>query len=169
MTENNINPKALKASIKSAKRTDDNIELAVRLSNSAARALHYIADVRTRKYDSETRTLTLSLSDEGREVIPTTIGKLPEFRYIGPESDAEIQLKVPSKLVKLSRTAPPGELAFEAHHLSDAEKVVVEVAWADVPYYNDTRITDDMRLPAARWEQYKARATMELEGGTPKS
>lgn len=169
MTENSINSDALKASIKSANRTEDSIEVVVRLSNTAARALHYIADVRRRWYDPETGTLTLSLSDEGREVIPGAIAKLPEFRYIDPESDAEIQLKVPNRLVKLSRKAPPGELAFEAHQLSDAKEVVVEVAWADVPYYNDTRVKDNMRLPAARWQQHKVCVAVQLEENRPKS
>ncbi|PFV80062.1 hypothetical protein COL05_15770 [Bacillus sp. AFS059628] len=169
MTDNNIYPDALKASIKSAKRTDENIELVVRLSNTATRALHYIVDVRTRKYDPETRTLTLSLSDEGREVIPSAFATLPEFRYIDPESDAEILLKVPEKLIILSSTDPLGELAFEVHQLSDTEEVVVEVGCADVPFYKDTRVKVDMQLPAARWQQHKVRVTKRMEELWPKS
>lgn len=165
MTNDNIKSDVLKASIKSIELSDDNIEVVVRLSNTAKRALHYIADVRATRYDPDIKTLTLSLSDEGRQVIPGTISKLPVFRYIDPESDAEIQLRVPNRLIKLSRTAPPGELAFETFQLSDAEEVVVEIAWADVPYYKDTRVTDDKRLPAARWQQHKARATKRLRVG----
>jgi hypothetical protein len=163
MTDDNIKPDALSASLQTMERLDNDIEFVVRLSNSATRALHYISDVRATKYDPATKTLTLSLSDEGREVIPSTIGKLPVFRYIDPGSDAEIRLRVPNKVIKLSRTAPPGKLAFETHQLSDVEEVVIEVAWADVPYYKDTRITDDMRLPAARWQKHKARATKRLK------
>jgi hypothetical protein len=160
-----IKPDALKASIKSMDRSDDYIELVVRLSNNATRALHYIADVRATKYDPETKTLRLSLSDEERQVIPGTIGKLPVFRHIDPESTAEIKLRVPNRLIKLSRTVPPGKLAFETHQLSDVEEVVVGIAWADVPYYTDTRARDDMRLPAARWQQHKAQATKLLRPG----
>lgn len=163
MSDKNIHSEALKASIKTAELIEDNMEIVVRLSNTAARAMHYITDVRTRKYDPETRTLTLSLSDEGREVILGIAAKMPVFRYIDPESDAEIHLKVPNRLVKLSRKAPPGEVAFEVHELSDAAEVVIEVAWADVPYYNDTREIEDRRLPAARWQQHKARAVMRLD------
>jgi hypothetical protein len=77
---------------------------------------------------------------------------------------------MPNRLIKLSRTAPPGELAFETHQLSDAEEVVINVAWADVPYYKDTRVTDDMRLPAARWQQHTAWTTKCLSlGRRPKS
>ena len=170
MTDDDIKPDALRASIKSMERSDHNIELVVRLVNTAKRALHYIADVRAIRYDPGTKRLTLALSDEGREVIPGAIGKLPVFRYIDPESDADLRLRVPDRLIKLSRTAPPGELAFETHQLSDVQEVVVEIAWADVKYYKDTRVTDDMRLPAARWQQHKARATKRLTvGRRPKS
>ncbi len=165
MSDDDIRSDALKASIKSVEQPDDNIEVVVRLSNTAKRALHYIADVRATRYDPNTKRLTLALSDEGRQIIPGAISKLPVFRYVDPESDAEIRLKVPKRLIRLSRAAPPGELAFETFQLSDAEELVVEVAWADVPYYKDTRVKDDKRLPAVRWEQHKARATKRLKAG----
>lgn len=140
---------------------DKHLQVVVRLRNKAERALHYVSDVRVTRYDPATRTLTLALSDEGREVIPGLAGKLPVFRHVDPGSDAEIALSVPDRIVKLSRNVAPGELAFETQHLSDVREVVVEVAWADVPYYQDTRLSaqQDARLPAARWEQHKARAT----------
>jgi hypothetical protein len=165
-----IKPNALKVSVKSMEQSDNELNFIVRLSNTATRALHYISDVRTIKYDPNTKTVTLSLSDDGREVIPGAISKLPVFRYVDPESDTEIQLPVPNKLIKLSRTAPPGKLAFETHQLSDVEKVVIEVAWADIPYYKDTRTKKgDMRLPAARWQQHKARITKNLSRLKPKT
>lgn len=160
-----IKPDALKASIKSMDRSDEEIEVVIRLSNTATRALHYISDVRATKYDPATKTLVLALSDEGREVIPGAIGKLPQFRYIDPASEAEIRLKVPSRVIKLSRSAPPGQLAFETHQLSEMEEVIVDIAWADVPYYKETRATDDKRLPAARWQQHAAHAKLRLKGG----
>lgn len=159
-----VKPDALKASIKSIEPTDKEIEVVVRLSNSAARALHYISDVRATRYDAATKTLVLSLSDEGRQVIPGTIGKLPHFRHVDPGSEAEIRLKVPNRVIKLSRNAPPGELAFETHPLAEMEELVVDIAWADVPYYKETRAIADARLPAARWQQHRAHAQMRLKG-----
>jgi len=162
MTNDN-SPNQLKVTLKSMKPTDHEFKLVVRLSNKADRALHYISDVRTAKFNPQTKTLTICLSDEGREIIPGVMSKLPEFRFIDPNSDAEIELKLPSKLVKLSRSAPPGELAFESHDLADAEKVDIEIAWADIPYYKDTRkLKEDGRLPAARWEQNKAKTSKEI-------
>lgn len=156
---------ALAAAVASVGQPGEEIEVVVRLSNPASRALHYIADVRARRYDPATRTLTLALSDEGREVLPGAAHKLPEFRHIDPHSDAELRLRVPNRIVRLSRSAPAGELAFEQHGLSEIDEVLVEVAWADVPYYKDTRPSrDDKRLPAARWQQHTARASARLDG-----
>lgn len=161
MASDNCKPDDLTASIQSVAPADKHLEVVVRLRNKADRALHYVADVRVTRYDPATRTLTLALSDDGREVIPGLAGKLPLFRHVDPGSDAEILLSVPDRIVTLSRAAPPGELAFDTQQLSDVREVVVEVAWADVPYYPDTRASalEDARLPAARWEQHKARAT----------
>ena len=164
MVSDDSKPGDLTAAIQSVAPVDTRLQVVVRLQNKAARALHYVADVRATRYDAATRTLTLSLSDEGREVILGLAGKLPRFRHVDPGSEAEIHLSVPDKIVKLSRSvgsAESGELAFETQQLSDVREVVVEVAWADVPYYQDTRASalQDGRLPAARWEQHKARAT----------
>jgi hypothetical protein len=167
MASDDSKPDDLTAAIQSVAPVDTRLQVVVRLQNKAARALHYVAEVRATRYDPTTRTLTLALSDEGREVIPGLAGKLPVFRHVDPGSQAEIHLSVPDKIVKLSRavgsaeSAGSDELAFETQQLSDVREVVVEVAWADVPYYQDTRASalQDARLPAARWEQHKARAT----------
>ncbi|MEM8511441.1 hypothetical protein RCH14_000732 [Massilia sp. MP_M2] len=172
MANNDSKSDELSASIQSVAPLDARLQVVVRLQNKAARALHYVADVRATRYDPATRTLTLALSDEGREVIPGLAGRLPLFRHVDPGSEAEIHLSVPDKIVKLSRSAgsvESGELAFETQQLSDVREVVVEVAWADVPYYHDTRASSlqDARLPAARWEQHKARATKRQDKKRP--
>jgi len=167
MATDDVNPDSLAAAIKSTAHVEQDVEVVVRLSNRASRALHYISDVRATRYDAGTRTLTLALSDEGRQVIPGAISKLPVFRHIDPGSDAEVRLRVPDKIIKLSRSAPPGQLAFESHSLDEVEHVVVEIGWSDVPFYKDTRARAqaDARLPAARWQQNRARATKRLKPG----
>ncbi|MAM89684.1 MAG: hypothetical protein CME36_20485 [unclassified Hahellaceae] len=155
---------ALKADVQSVESVEADVCCVVRLKNTAERALHYISDVRATRYDAAARTLTLSLSDDGREVIPGAMAKLPEFKYIDPDSEAEITLRVPEKVVRLSRSGPPGKLAFETHWLNEADEVIVEVGWADVPYYADTRAKGkDTQLPAARWQQHKTVARKRVE------
>lgn len=155
-------PDALTATLRAVTPIEQQLDIDVRLVNRADRALHYIADVRTTRYDPTSRTLTVSLSDAGREVIPLAIGTLPTFRHVDPGSEAEIHLSVPDRIVRLSRSAPPGELAFETQQLSDVQEVVIEVAWADVPYYEDTRASarQDTRPPSVRWQQHVARAAL---------
>lgn len=168
MSDENVRPDSIEASIRSIERKEDDLVVVVRLSNTASRALHYICDVRATRYDPETKTLTVAMSDEGRQVIPGAMSKLPEIRYVDPNGEAEFRVRVPEKMVKLSRSAPPGELAFETHRLSEAESLVVEVGWSDVPYYKDTReraATKEARLPAARWEQHKARTRTRMPPG----
>ena len=177
MKERNTKPDDLKVSIEAvqpvAARTNEKtgrpepgeLEFVVRMKNDADRTLHYISDVRATRYDPNTKRLIVALSDEGREVLPGAMMKLPTFRRIDPGSTAEIHVRVPDRVIKLSRSAPPGEIAFETHQLSEATEVVVEVAWADVPYYKDTRGKDDKQLPAAAWEQHKARVSRDLKGG----
>lgn len=168
MSDPAIGPDGFRATLRSVQPTDKHLELVVRCANATDRALHYIADVRATRYDPATRTLTVALSDEGREVIPGAAANLPTFRYVDPQSEVELRLRIPNRVVKLSRSAPPGEIAFEKHELSEAETVVVEIGWSDVPYYKDTRPSDDMRLPAARWEQHKARAAYNMRTGRPR-
>jgi hypothetical protein len=169
MSQDAVGPHSFRASVRTVEWTEKEIEVVVRVANTASRALHYIADVRAIRYDPATKTLTLALSDEGRQLLPTIAANLPTFRFVDPGSEAELRLKIPSRLIKLSRAAPPGQLAFEKHELSEVRDLVVEVAWSDVPFYKDTRATaaqsDDVRLPAARWEQHKARSTYEIRGG----
>ena len=137
-------------------RTDEKkIHLVLRIHNEGDRAMHYISDVRTLRYDPATRELTVSLSDEGRQIIPGAANKLPRFRHVDPGADAELHLEVPRRIVRLSRSMPPGQLGFESQQLTDAVNVVVNLAYADVPYYPDTRDKARDVLPAVQWQQDK--------------
>jgi hypothetical protein len=164
MTDGEVKADDLRTAVRSVTHVDRELQLVVRLENRASRALHYIADVRAVRYDAANRRLRLALSDEGRALIPTTVQKVPVFRHIDPGATAEIVVKVPDRIVKLSRNGPPGELAFETHPLSEIDEVEVEIGWADVPFYPDTRpqAAADQRMPAARWEQHHARAMTKM-------
>jgi hypothetical protein len=168
-----VRPDDLKAAIRSVQpAAGQKIEVAVRLANTAARALHYIADVRAVRYDASTGVLTLSLSDEGREVIPGAVRALPVIRHVDPGAEAEVRLVVPDRVIKLSRTAPPGELAFDKYEMGDMREVVVEVGWSDVPFYKDTRRrarANAKQAPTTAWEQHKTRAAMRLGDRSPET
>jgi hypothetical protein len=147
-------PARLEGSLKTATVTDTGIELVVRLHNPGGRALHYIAEVRGLPYDPVSRKLTVRLSDEGRQHLPASLNKHPEFRVVDPESEAEIKLTLPGRLIRFAdQPDASGELVLEELRIAEATQIEVAVGWADTPYYEDPRKTNDKRLPTARWQQ----------------
>jgi hypothetical protein len=157
-------PPRLEGSVKTARVTERGIELVLRVRNPGARALHYISDVRVLRYDPATQRLTVRLSDDGLEVLPGIMAKLPQFRAVDPQSEAEFSIELPEKIVKLSEApAPPGELSLQEHRIADAKEIDIDIAWADTPFYQDPRSHDDKQLPAARWQQGELRVSHKME------
>jgi hypothetical protein len=171
--KDDVKPNDLQATIKSAEPASGaaagkRMDLVVRLSNKSKRALHYISDVRAIRYDPLAKRLTIALSDEGREILSLNVEKVPVIRYIDPQSDAEIRISVPENIIKLPRQTPGGKLAFEKYDMAEMREVVVELGWADVPLYKDTRprtAEAARKRPAALWEQHKARTTFRVPKG----
>ena len=152
-------PQPLKGSVKSLTTTERGMQVVLRLQNPNTRAMHYIADVRGMDYDPATRKLTVRLTDEGRVLIPSAVQVQPMFRFVDPGSEAEIRLDLPQSIVKLGPPSPTGQINLEEHRIADAEEVVIDVAWADTPYYEDTRPSAKQEMPAARWQQGKSRVS----------
>jgi len=171
--KDDVKPNDLQATIQSVEpvtgaAAGGKMNLVVRLSNKSKRALHFISDVRAIRYDPVAKRLTIALSDEGREILPLNVQKIPIIRHIDPQSDAEIRISVPEKIIKLPRQTPGGKLAFEKYDMAEMQEVVVELGWADVPLYKDTRprtAEATRKMPAALWEQHKARTTFRVPRG----
>ena len=155
-------PKPLKGTVRSLTTTERGMQVVLRLQNPNTRAMHYIADVRGMEYDPATRRLTVRLTDEGRIPIPSTVQVQPTFRFVDPDSEAEIRLDLPQSIVRLGTPSPTGEVTLEEHRIADAEEVVIDVAWADTPYYEDARPSAAKEMPTARWQQGKSRVSYKL-------
>ena len=141
--------------ILSADCSDRGAEIVIRLENAGARAVHYIREIRTVRYDAGTKRLVLGLSDEGSLIGTASVH--PEFSYIDPGSAAELKLLLPPRYVKLAaQAAPSGELLFEQFRPADADEIIVEVAWADTPFYEDPRGRPRKKSPTEAWAQGKA-------------
>jgi hypothetical protein len=161
-------PAVLEGSLKTATVTDAGIELIVRLRNPGGRALHYISEVRALPYDPVSRKLTVRLSDEGSQPPPASLGKLPDFRAIDPESEAEISLALPPRLIRFSHQPnAAGQLVLEELKIVEATQIEVAIGWADTPFYADPRKTDDKRMPAARWQQGELRVVGDMRSQKP--
>src|SRR4051812_19198920 len=110
------------------------VEVTLRLKNDADRALHYIADIRTIRFDPATGRLVVGLSDEGRVLVPSMANVHPNIKAIDPDSEAELKLAVPLQIRKLANApTADGFAAFEDQDLTTATEIVVEVAWSDTP------------------------------------
>jgi len=124
------------------------LDVTLRLKNAGDRALHYIADIRTIRFDPATGRLVVGLSDEGRVLVPSMASVHPNIKVIDPDSEAELMLALPLQIRKLANApAADGFAAFEDQDLTAATEIVVEVAWSDTPYYNDPRPTETGRMP----------------------
>lgn len=157
---------ALEAELAAVTEDDTGLEITVRLHNAVDRALHYVGAVRALDYDEAAGRLTVRLSDVGREVVPGAANVRPPMRYVDPGADAEVTFHLPAQITKLAPD-PGGDdrkVAFERQRIADASEIVVEVAWADVPFYEDPRQHDDLVLPSVRWQQHSTRATFRRGG-----
>ena len=114
MVQADVPPEALSAEIRVVERKEKDLEVVVRIANSADRALHYIADVRAVRYDPASNTLTLAMSDEGRQVIPMMVGALPKFQFVDPGSQAELRLKIPDRLISCRAAHRPASLVLKS-------------------------------------------------------
>lgn len=137
--------------------TDHGIEVEVRLRNQADRALHYISDCRGMSYDEAARHLTLRLSDEGRSIVVRPGNREPQFRHVDPGAEALLTLALPAQITKFAPPPDPErrQLAFVKQRIADAEQVTVQIAWSDVPFYEDPRQSVREMLPAVRWQQHR--------------
>jgi hypothetical protein len=153
---------SLRANVESVDETERGLEIRVQLRNDADRALHYISDVRALDYDPGSRKLTVRLSDRGRVVVPGAANVRPPLRYIDPGSEAEITLRLPEQITKLA-PSPDVErriVAFQQQRIADAEEVAVEIAWSDVPFYEDPRVSSEDVLPSVHWQQHEETASI---------
>jgi len=158
-------PKPMTGSVKSMKMTDSGMEVLIRLQNPNTRAMHYISDVRALDYDPATKNLTVRLSDQGLTVIPSMVSMRPTFRFVDPESEAEILISLPQTIVKLGQPSATGQVTLEEHRIADASEIAIDIAWADTQFYEDTRPSDSKELPAARWQQGKLRVSYKVPRG----
>ncbi|MCC7371521.1 MAG: hypothetical protein IT306_24085 [Chloroflexi bacterium] len=153
-------PPQLQGAVESMRDTSSGVELSVRLRNPSNRALHYIADVRATIFDPATRQLRVQLSDQGREPPPGALSVQPQFRVVGPNSEALLTVRLPRTIVKLSSTpSPSGDVTLEEHVIADADSIEVEIGWGDTPYYRDPRDSARGTPPIAAWEQASLRLT----------
>lgn len=153
----------LEAMPESMRVTETGIEIAIRLRNPLARAVHYIADVRAMLFDPATRRLRVQLSDRGRESPLGGVMVLPRFRMVDPHGEALVTIQLPRTIVRLAGDSPPDGLQFEEHVITEALAIDVEMGWSDTPFYNDPREGARGESPVSAWEDDEIRVTFTVD------
>lgn len=167
-TKRSTSGDALAAVVSSWTETEQGIRIDFRLSNSASRALHYVAEPRGMAFDAASGRLTVRLNDVGRELVPGAARVRPTTRFVEPGATVEASVVVPAEITRLI-PSPDGDLskvAFETVRVADASAIAVEIAWADTPYYEETRPAKRDVFPSVAWQQHMV--TGVLEKGPPK-
>lgn len=127
-------------------------ELVVRITNKGNRALHYISEIMTVRFDQATKRLVVGLAEDGRALVAGAAMLHPDFRYVDPGSAAELKLSLPPRYLRLAPNAAPlGGLMFEELRPADASEIVVEIAWADTPFYENPRGAPPDAMPTTEW------------------
>ncbi|MGH7497793.1 MAG: hypothetical protein ACREL3_02965 [Gemmatimonadales bacterium] len=153
----------LQAQVGSIEPSEQGVTVALALTNTGTRTLHYIGDVRAIQYDAATRTLRVQLSDRGRPLPPGGMAIQPRFRTVDPGGRSELALELPRTIVRMVPTATPGAVArLEEVDLTDAQQIEVEIGWSPTPYYPDPRPTAEKRSPFEVWEEGNVRVTERM-------
>jgi hypothetical protein len=151
-----VSENSLQATVDDVTAGDAGVTIRLTLENSADRALHYIAGVRAVAYAPETGQLTVRLTDVGRAVVPGGANIAPVMQFVEPESSVELAIELPAEIVQLAPAAD-GDLkrvAFVRHRIADTTRIRVELAWADVPFYEDPRSSAELQMPSVDWQQH---------------
>jgi hypothetical protein len=161
-TNGGENGPRLDATVERLERRADAVELTIRLVNpSQQRAMHYISDVRGIVFDEVAGRFVVRLTDEGREVIPGAVDRLPNFARVDPDSTALLPLRLPGSIVRMRTPAvPTAEVELERHELGPDAEIEVVIGLSDTPFYPDPR--EPTRRPPSilAWEKTQARCVV---------
>jgi hypothetical protein len=158
--------------------TDDgqHLHLTVRVHSTSNRTLHLYNSTRALRYDRTTKTLEVQMSDHGLaeprslrygDEQPTTF-ILPSFTSVDPRGDAELSINLPRTIVRPDiAKSTTASMKFESLPIHEAAAVKVDLAWSDIPYYEDPRIPYDHRQQLVNWAKGVATHKAALKPAPP--
>lgn len=109
----------------------------VTVHNGTAYSLHVYESPRRILWDQPTKTLTLAMRENECTDTSSTLClhyTFPRYVEIDADTEDDVVVKLPRTLSKLAAPAPgSGAPSFEKLEIATADRVVVEMAWADDP------------------------------------
>lgn len=122
--------------IESVRLEDTGTELRahVNVHNGTAYSLYVYQSPRRIFWDELTKTLTLSMREAECNFTSSTICThyvFPEYVEVDGDEDKDVVVELPRTLTSLGGTTPGGGLALKKMEIATADRVVVQMAWAD--------------------------------------
>jgi hypothetical protein len=153
---------SLRVEVAGSTETEQGLRIQFTLSNTAERALHYIAEPRGLSFDAASDRLTVRLHDVGRELVPGSAQIRPDMRFVEPGATVEASIVIPTAITRLvpSSDGDLSKVAFETVRIADAAEIEVEIAWADTPFYEDPRPNRPEVFASVVWQQHLGRALL---------
>lgn len=142
--------------------------LDVTVHNPSDRTLHLYRTLRAIRYDPETHTLLVQMSDRGLEE-PHRVGNFIRPRLISIDPGGTTSFRVPLPRVITRVKASPQKLRspiIESLPAHEAETLEIEIAWGRAPFYDDPRPkAGGPRARLVAWAQGHARLRTPRHSG----
>lgn len=138
------------------------LHLRIRVHNPSLRTRHLYNSVRALRFDRASTTLEVQMSDHGlaeprslrygQEELQPTNFILPSFTSIDPQSDGELSISLPRTIIRPDvAKSTSASMKFEQLPIHEATTLKVDLAWSDIPYYEDPRMPYDHRQQLVNW------------------
>ena len=142
------------------------MRLELELHNPSARTLHLVRTLRALRYDPDSRTLEVQLSDRGLEEVSRVDNFIwPRFTSIDPSGTLRFGITLPRVISRVK----PGQAnvrtpIIESLSAHEAREVEVEIAWSRTPFYEDPRPSvPGPRAMLVAWAQGHARVRLRRD------
>ena len=133
----------------------ENLNVTIEIHNHSARTLHVYREVRGVRYDENTNTVKLLLTDRHFDhSFPTFVTPQPALVPVNPGESEILKLRVPRVITQIGpeRTGQPGPTLRESH-IHQSESAEAEISWSDTPYYREPGERRNKVEQLRRWER----------------
>jgi hypothetical protein len=135
--------------------TESGLELQVDLNNRSGRTLHAVAEPRGIRYDQNTKTVQILMSDS--ELDDSKVGYasvIPRLVQVEPGATRSLRIGIPKQITRMVMSSGGAAPELETVPLTDAENIEVKIGWSATPLYMDPRERAKPVSPMKAWEEH---------------
>lgn len=145
---------ALQASKLNLAESASGFELRLDLNNRSGRTLHAVAEPRGIRFDRNTRTLQVLMTDselDDERIGFTTV--LPKLIQVEPGGTKSLRIPIPRQITRMVMSASGSVPELERVSLEEADNIEVKIGWSTTPLYLDPRERGKPQSPLKAWEE----------------